>query len=106
MKDYSAHQLSQFGLHANLGVLARFLTNWQARRAVASLDRLDDFMLQDIGVTREEVRQAAKVPLWQNAASVLNDVSRARQLKFGRQLYRSETKSNLTHPAGSPFRPS
>jgi uncharacterized protein YjiS (DUF1127 family) len=31
---------------------SRILKNWIARRAIAKLDRIDDYILRDIGLTR------------------------------------------------------
>ncbi len=43
----------------------------ESRDAFAHLLKLDDSLLQDIGVTRAEVERAAKLPLAEDAAQVL-----------------------------------
>lgn len=43
------------------------------RDAFAHLLKLDDMLLQDIGVTRAEVERAARLPLAENAAQVLRE---------------------------------
>lgn len=68
MRDYvlsRAHGAEATGSGSMFGQLIR---NWQARRAVARMDRLDDHMLRDIGITREDLRWAAGLPLTVNAA--------------------------------------
>ncbi|MEM1430755.1 MAG: DUF1127 domain-containing protein [Pseudomonadota bacterium] len=45
---------------------------WLRRRAMKRLLDLDDHMLDDIGVTREEVETAAAMPLSVNAAVELH----------------------------------
>lgn len=73
MRDYAlsrAHAAEATGSASSLG---RLIRNWRARRAVARLDRLDDFLLRDIGVTREDLRWAAGLPLTVNAALALEE---------------------------------
>ncbi|MEM8555267.1 MAG: DUF1127 domain-containing protein [Pseudomonadota bacterium] len=45
--------------------------HWRLRRRVQSLDDLDDQMLDDIGVTRDEIRRASRTPLHLNASEEL-----------------------------------
>jgi uncharacterized protein YjiS (DUF1127 family) len=47
--------------------LRQRLENWLARRAIANLDRFGDYLLRDIGVTREDMRWARDLPLSQDA---------------------------------------
>lgn len=66
---------------------ARFATryrNWRARRNVRNLLELDDRMLADIGVRRDEVAWAAQLPLAVNAALELEAAafSRRRHNRF------------------------
>jgi uncharacterized protein YjiS (DUF1127 family) len=79
MRDYILSQAiaaEAVGDHSLFGQLIR---NWRARRAVARLDRLDDHMLHDIGVTREDVIWAAGLPLTVNAALALEERGRRRR---------------------------
>jgi uncharacterized protein YjiS (DUF1127 family) len=81
MRDYvlsRAHGAEATGSGSMFGQLIR---NWQARRAVARMDRLDDHMLRDIGITREDLRWAAGLPLTVNAALAMDE--RARQRRRG-----------------------
>ena len=47
--------------------------NWKSKRRIASLGNFDDYMLRDIGVTRDEVQWAAGLPLTVNAAVALEE---------------------------------
>ena len=68
------------------GILTR-LRAWFAERerrridrdAFRNLLRLDDAMLRDIGVTRDEVVRAASLPLSHNAALELQALKRGRR---------------------------
>ena len=73
MRDYVLNQAisqGEFGLVSSLRRLAR---NWKARRRVASLSNFDDYLLRDIGVTRDEIQWAAGLPLTVNAALALEE---------------------------------
>lgn len=52
----------------------------ETREAFRYLLTLDDELLEDIGVTRDQVRQAADLPLNQNAALVLQKEARRARL--------------------------
>ena len=58
---------------ASEGILARAIDNWRARRSVASLMKLDDHILRDMGTSRDEIAWAAKLPLSVNAALALEE---------------------------------
>jgi uncharacterized protein YjiS (DUF1127 family) len=96
MRDYAIHQAEFSGNLPHSGLLGRLWRNWTARRAVAKLDRLDDFLLHDIGVTRDEIHRAALSPLSENAALVLEDISRNRELRFGRERFATTTSPRAT----------
>jgi uncharacterized protein YjiS (DUF1127 family) len=82
MRDYALSRAQAAEATGSLSLLWRFIRNWRARRAVARLDVLDDFLLDDIGVTRSEVRWAAGLPLTVNAALELEE--RATRRRRGR----------------------
>jgi uncharacterized protein YjiS (DUF1127 family) len=84
MREYALHQAEFSGSLPGNGILARLYRNWRARRAVARLESLDDFLLHDIGVTREEVRLAAQSSLTVNAALALQEISHDRIQAHGR----------------------
>ena len=66
------------------GKFAARYRNWRARRNVRNLLELDDRMLADIGVRRDEVAWAAQLPLAVNAALELEAAafSRRRHNRF------------------------
>lgn len=73
MRDYALNHARSFEAEGPTSLLGRLVRNWKARRAVSQLDRFDDFLLRDIGVTREEVGWAAGLPLSVNAALALEE---------------------------------
>ena len=73
MRDYVLNQAisqDEFGL---VPFLRRVTRNWKARRRIAALANLDDYMLRDIGITHDEVQWAAGLPLTVNAAVALEE---------------------------------
>ena len=74
MRDYALNQAIFRGEIGNPW-LSTLWRNWQARRAVARLDALDDYILRDIGVTRAEIRWALDLPLSVNSALALEERS-------------------------------
>ena len=68
------------------GAVAR-IRSWFETRSQQKIDRdafrtllsLDDTMLRDIGVTRDEVRRAADLPLSVNAALELETLAKTRR---------------------------
>jgi len=53
--------------------LSRLLHNWLVRRKVRALADNDDYILDDIGVRRDEIAWARRLPLTVNAAIALQD---------------------------------
>jgi uncharacterized protein YjiS (DUF1127 family) len=73
MRDYVLNQAisqDEFGL---VPLLRRVRRNWKAKRRIVALTSFDDYMLRDIGVTRDEVQWAAGLPLTVNAAIALEE---------------------------------
>lgn len=73
MRDYVLSQAisqEEFGL---VPFLRRVARNWKAKRRITVLADFDDYMLRDIGVTRDEVQWAAGLPLTVNAALALEE---------------------------------
>lgn len=57
----------------------RFIQRWmehRARRQLAQLEALDERMLRDMGITREDVYWARNAPLSENAGHQLNRIAR------------------------------
>ncbi len=73
MRDYALSRAASAEATGGLASFNGLLRNWMTRRAVGRLDRLDDYLLRDIGVTREEVQWAAGLPLSINAALALEE---------------------------------
>ena len=82
MRDYALHRAEASEATGSLSLRWGLIRNWRARRAVARLDALDDFLLHDIGVTRADVLWAAGLPLSVNAALELEE--RATRRRRGR----------------------
>jgi uncharacterized protein YjiS (DUF1127 family) len=87
MRNYALHQAEASGTLPGAGLLTNIIENWRARRAVARLDRLDDFLLHDIGISRQDINKALHVPFSQNALVALQNIAGERHLSFGRQFY-------------------
>lgn len=73
MRDFALNHARAYEAAGASSILFRLVQNWFARRSVSELDRLDDYLLRDIGVTREDVRWASHLPLTLNAAAELED---------------------------------
>ena len=79
MRDYALHHAHSMEATGAMSIFARVIRNWLARRAVAKLDALDDYMLRDIGVTRGDIRWAVGLPLTVNSALALEERSGQRR---------------------------
>ena len=63
--------------------LTRLLHNWLVRRKVRALADNDDQILDDIGIRRDEITWAVRLPLTVNAAIALQDRSCKRRQREG-----------------------
>jgi len=62
------------GLRALQGLMALVAKGWRLivnRHAITQLSELDDYLLEDVGVTRHGVRKALSVPPWQDPSHML-----------------------------------
>ncbi len=73
MREYALHRAESLGEFGIVSFARRILRNWKAKRRIVALDNFDDYMLQDIGITRDEVQWAAGLPLTVNAAIALEE---------------------------------
>ena len=73
MRDYVLNQAMSQGEYGIVSLLRRVSRNWKAKRRIAALSNFDDYMLRDIGVTRDEIQWAAGLPLTVNAALALEE---------------------------------
>ncbi len=62
-----------FNRNQNRFQISRMLRNWNIRRKVRALIDQNNHILDDIGILREEIIWAGKLPLTVNAAIALND---------------------------------
>jgi uncharacterized protein YjiS (DUF1127 family) len=79
MRDYALHNAAAFDEAAGMSMITRLIRNWRARRSVSRLEAYDDYMLSDIGVSRDDVIWAAGLPLTVNAALALEERSSKRR---------------------------
>jgi len=62
-----AHRLARAGGVMNLGYVLRMLRGMQDRHAARqALARMDDRLLADIGISREQALAEASKPLWRS----------------------------------------
>ena len=84
MREAASFIASQHAGPFEMGGLAHSLLapirGWYRRRKLVRLMDLDDHLLEDIGVTRDDVRYAFNLPLGMDAALELED----RALRRGR----------------------
>lgn len=80
MRNYIETQAISAGLHPAHALLPRLWRNWRARRGIRLLERMDDHMLRDMGLTRDDLRWARRLPLSANAEASLEDL-RLRNLR-------------------------
>ena len=73
MREYALNQAISQGEYGVVSFARRILRNWKARRRVVNLGNFDDYLLKDIGITRDEVQWAAGLPLTVNAAIALEE---------------------------------
>jgi uncharacterized protein YjiS (DUF1127 family) len=73
MRDYALNQAISTGEYGVVSFARRLVRNWKAKRRIAALGNFDDYMLQDIGITRDEVQWAIGLPLTVNAAVALEE---------------------------------
>ncbi len=78
MTDCTIQQVRPAASGFSLSTLYR---NWRARSKVRAMHDLDDRMLADIGVRRDEIIWAAYLPLTVNAALELENAAFRRRRK-------------------------
>jgi uncharacterized protein YjiS (DUF1127 family) len=63
MREFAVQEAHNRQAYGRFTIVVRMLKNWRARRAVNALRHLDDYMLRDIGLTRDDLRKMMAVPL-------------------------------------------
>jgi uncharacterized protein YjiS (DUF1127 family) len=63
MRDYVLNQAEGQFYGSLFGNLRRYIHNWTRRRMLKGIEELDDYLLQDIGLTRGAVESVLDLPL-------------------------------------------
>ena len=63
MREYVLHQAQSRQAYGRLTTLVRMVKIWRERQAWRKLEKLDDYMLRDIGLTRNDLRMMQRQPL-------------------------------------------
>jgi uncharacterized protein YjiS (DUF1127 family) len=63
MRDYILTQAETADKTFTFPGLNRIVANWRKRRQLRQLEQLDDHVLMDIGLTRDELIRVQRVPL-------------------------------------------
>ena len=63
MRDYVLTQSQSRQAYGVLTVVARVVRNWKHHRELEKLLKLDDYLLRDMGLTRDVVKHLASLPL-------------------------------------------
>jgi uncharacterized protein YjiS (DUF1127 family) len=63
MRDYILNQAETADKTFTFPSLNRIVANWRKRRQLRQLEDLDDHVLMDIGLTRDELIRVQRVPL-------------------------------------------
>ena len=62
MRDFVLHQAEFRDRTFSFPRLRRILRSWLAKRQLRKLSGLDDYLLNDIGLTRDDLRHGLKLP--------------------------------------------
>jgi uncharacterized protein YjiS (DUF1127 family) len=63
MRNYVMMQAQQRQAYGRLSVIVRVWQNWNTRKDLKRLMAMDDYMLRDLGLTRELLDRLTKLPL-------------------------------------------
>ena len=63
MRDYILNQAETADKTFTFPALHRIVANWRKRRQLHQLEQLDDHVLMDIGLTRDDLVRVQRVPL-------------------------------------------
>jgi uncharacterized protein YjiS (DUF1127 family) len=63
MREYMLHQAEAHERTYAFAAVRRALSNWWKRRTLRKLQDLDDHLLFDIGLTRDDIDRALRLPL-------------------------------------------
>jgi uncharacterized protein YjiS (DUF1127 family) len=74
MRDYILNQAETADRTFTFPALNRIVANWRKRRQLRQLEQLDDHVLMDIGLTRDELIRVQHVPFAVDPVSELLNV--------------------------------
>lgn len=80
MREYVLSQAHSANAAQAFAGLRRIASNWLRRRRLYRLEELDDRMLDDIGLTRDELTTALRLPLVIDPLRELDRRARARRI--------------------------
>ena len=83
MRDYVFHQALSRDSAFVFPKLRRLIRSWLAKRNLKRLEQLDDYMLNDIGLGREDLRHALRLPY---DIDPIDEMSRLREQRMRRGL--------------------
>jgi uncharacterized protein YjiS (DUF1127 family) len=63
MRDYVLTQAQSRQAYGALTLVARLIRNWKHHRDLEKLLKLDDYLLRDMGLTRDMLTHLARLPL-------------------------------------------
>jgi uncharacterized protein YjiS (DUF1127 family) len=81
MRDYILHQAEARDSTFAFPKLRRLVRSWLAKRSLRRLDHLDDYMLNDIGLTRDDLRFALRLPYDVDPIDEMNSIREKRMRK-------------------------
>jgi uncharacterized protein YjiS (DUF1127 family) len=64
MREYALHDARSRQAYGRLTGLVRLIKNWKTRNDLKRLLAMDDFLLRDIGLTRNELARLARRSLY------------------------------------------
>jgi uncharacterized protein YjiS (DUF1127 family) len=83
MREYMLHQAESDERTFAFAALRRIVGNWWKRRTLRKLRDLDDHLLYDIGITRDELEFALHLPLSVDPMREFSRRSRTHGLRHG-----------------------
>jgi uncharacterized protein YjiS (DUF1127 family) len=63
MRNYVLSEAQSREAYGRFTVVARVLRNWRHRKDLKKLRAMDDRMLLDMGITRDEIARLSRLPL-------------------------------------------
>jgi uncharacterized protein YjiS (DUF1127 family) len=76
MRDYIRSEAAFRDRTFSFPALRRWIRNWKSRRYLRHLERFDDYLLADIGLTRDDLRYGQSLPWDVDPVSELTRIRR------------------------------